>query len=235
MDRHGHARFVHVGVENGKALAVYQGQVVESDNPTAPDAAWFGRLVRPMLQYAIATGQEKPLVFARALARDIAFKSGRFGDDGSFSRALHGEDSVWTSGHFHSRMNTVAGILRLALHTGDKDLLAWAERVFRWAVRHGTDFGWYPEFVGRRNIAVEGCETCGVTDMFDVAATLGRAGREDCWDIADRIWRNQLLETQLRDVSWVSATRTRDDSETESYDHVAEKARGGFAGLDRAE
>ena len=224
------ARFLHVGVRDGRPLSAYDGEVTETDNPQVPDEAWFGRLLRPALQYALATGREAPLVLARALARDIAFRSGRYGEDGSFSRVRHGEDSVWTNGHFHSRSNTVAAILRLARHTGDDDLFAWGERVFRWALGYGTSFGWYPEFIGRRDIETEGSETCCVVDMFDAAVTLARAGRTDCWEIADRIRRNQMLENQLRDVAWVSTTRERPDTETESYDRVPERALGGFAG-----
>ncbi|KPL01708.1 MAG: hypothetical protein AMK75_04120, partial [Planctomycetes bacterium SM23_65] len=196
-----YARFLHVGVRDGRLLSTYEGEVTESDNPESPDEAWFGRVLRPALQYAIASGKEEPLVLARAVARDIAFRSGRFGEDGSFSRARHGEDSVWTNGHFHSRSDAVASTLRLARHTGDAELMQWGETVFRWALGHGTTFGWYPEFIGRRNVEIEGCETCGVVDMLDAAVTLARAGRADCWEIADRIWRNQILENQLRDIS----------------------------------
>ena len=225
-----YARFNCVAVHNGRALAAYDGQLTETDNPETPDEAWFGRVIRPAFRYAVATGKEQPLVLARAVARDVAFRSDRYGDDGSFSRERHDDGSVWTNGHFHSRANTLAAILRLAAHTGDDDLVAWGERVFRWALGRGTAFGWYPEFIGRRDVAVEGCETCGVVDMLDAAITLARLGRDDCWGVADRIWRNQLLENQLRDVSWVRTTRTRDDTETECFDRAAERALGGFAG-----
>jgi len=229
-DGNEYARFLHVGVKDGRPLDRYDGEVTENDNPEAPDEAWFGRLIRPALQYAEATGKEEPLVLARAVARDIAFRSGRYGEDGSFSRALFGEDSVWTNGHFHSRANAVAAILRLARVAGDKDLFEWAERVFRWALRHGTSFGWFPEFVGRRDVEVEGAETCGIVDMFDSAVTLARAGRNDCWEVADRIWRNQMLENQLRDVSWVRATSRKPDTAMEVFDQVPQLALGGFAG-----
>ena len=225
-----YARFDHVAVQDGRPLARYDGQVLETDNPEAPDAVWLGRLIRPLFQYARTSGREEPLALARALSRDIALRSGGYGEDGSFSRAREGEDAVWTVGHFHSRTNTVAGILRLARHTGDDDLLEWGERVFRWALAHGTRFGWYPEFIGRRDIETEGCETCGVVDMLDAAIALAKSGRDDCWEIADRIWRNQVLENQLRDISWVRSTRTLPDTETESFDGVPERARGGFAG-----
>ena len=225
-----YARVSVVAVKDGTPLERYTGQVLETDNPEEVDEAWMGRFIPPLVMYAKATGKERPLVLARALARDVAFRSGRYGEDGSFNRARHGEDSVWSNGHFHSRANTMAGALRVARETGDKDLAEWAETVFRWALTQGTDFGWFGEFVGRRDIGVEGCETCGVVDMLDAAILLAKSGREDCWDIADRIWRNQLLESQLRDISWVKSTRTPPESEIESFDRVPERAVGGFAG-----
>ena len=112
-------------------------------------------------------------------------RAGDFGPDGSFR------------GHFHSRVATAAGVLQWGLFSGQPDLVRWAHGVYRFARTIGTRFGWFPEFVGRH-----ACETCGITDMIDIAIQLARSGRHECWGDAERFGRNHLVESQFVDADW---------------------------------
>ena len=75
--------------------------------------------------------------------------------------------------------------------------MRWSQGVYRFARTIGTRFGWFPEFVGKH-----ACETCGITDMIDIAIQLARSGRHECWGDAERFGRNHLAESQFIDADW---------------------------------
>lgn len=191
----------------------------------APDPASFcGRLIMPLLRYHQATGNEQALELCSWFARLIVHKSGVFLEDGSFNAAL-----AYRSGHFHTRLGTLDGLARLALHTGDHQLTAFVRRSFEWALGQATGFGWTPGDLAEQRFEHE---TCSLVDLIGIGTTLARAGYRQYWGTVERFLRNHLCESQLLDVGWVvSNDHHEDDVEGWiSYYHVGERVRGAFAG-----
>ena len=148
-----------------------------------------GRQILPLIKYYEVTANSSALFLAEGLANYIMHHSGVFATDGSCR-----EQKSRTHGQLHSRLATVAGILRLGLTTGKQELVKWAVNVSDWALRtQCTSFGWAAEFVDNFE---RGCEQCTVTDVIELALMLGRAGYMNYWDVAERFGRNHLLENQ---------------------------------------
>ncbi|HTW97811.1 MAG TPA: hypothetical protein VMD59_03485, partial [Acidimicrobiales bacterium] len=191
----------------------------------APDPASFcGRLIMPLLRYHQATGNDEALELCQWFARLIVERSGVFGADGSFNSAL-----AYRSGHFHTRLGTLDGLARLALHAGDQKLSAFVKLAYDWALTHATAFGWTPGDLAEQRFEHE---TCSLVDMIGVATSLARAGYVEYWPVAERFVRNHLCESQLDDVSWVRSLHdtSADVEGWMSYHDVGRRLRGAFAG-----
>ena len=158
-------------------------------------------ILRPIVQY-LATGvrNEEGMALCDGIARYVVERAGDFGRDGSFR------------GHFHSRVATAAGVLQWGMFSGQPDLVRWAQAVYRFACTVGTRFGWFPEFVGQH-----ACETCGITDMIDVALLLARSGQDEYWGDAERFGRNHLVESQFIDHAWEQQVPKRSSSEAAAF------------------
>lgn len=193
------------------------------------DPAYYGRLLIPFTRYAQASGSKAAMELCQGLAHDIVHQSNRFGPNGEFSRAMHGEKSVWTNGHFHSRYATAAGLARLALLTGDARYADFARKVFDWGLEQGTLLGWFPEFAGRRCVE-EGCETCTITDAIDLAIQLAKLGDKRGYELAERFATNHLVESQVWDIGFCDQVAQKPDTQMSSFDRVAGRSVGGFVG-----
>jgi hypothetical protein len=193
------------------------------------DPAYYGRILIPLTKYAELTGSKPALALAEGIAYNVAWQSKRYAPDGGFARSMHGETSVWTNGHWHSRFATAAGLVRFGRLAGRQEYIDFARKVFDWGLAHGTAFGWFPEFAGRK-VSEEGCETCNITDAIDLATQFGDLGDAVCYEFAERFATNQLAEAQVRDVRFVDAIARMPDTERSSFDRVAERSIGGFAG-----
>ena len=158
-------------------------------------------ILRPIVQY-LTTGarNDEAVTLCDGIARYVVERAGDFAEDGSFR------------GHFHSRVATAAGVLQWGRFSGQPDLVRWAQAVYRFAGTIGTRFGWFPEFVG-----LHACETCGITDMIDVAILLARSGRHEFWGDAERFGRNHLLESQFIDAAWERQVPKRTSSEAADF------------------
>ncbi|HLI00590.1 MAG TPA: hypothetical protein VKV06_07370 [Acidimicrobiales bacterium] len=192
----------------------------------APDPASFcGRLIMPLLRYHQATGNEQALQLCLWFRRLIVERSGVFNADGSFNNAL-----AYRSGHFHTRLGTLDGLARLALHLGDHPLSAFVERSYRWALGQGTRFGWTPGDLADQRFEHE---TCSLVDLVSAGCALARCGYHEYWGIVERFVRNHLAESQLLDVSWVdqdSAPEIPDQVGWTSTDRAGDRVAGAFAG-----
>ena len=182
-------------------------------------------VIRPIVQY-LETGNENEtaLKLCEGLADYVVYRAQDYGEDGSFR------------GHFHSRVATAAGILKYGLFVNRQDLVEWVMKVYGFARSTGTDFGWFPEYVGG-----QACETCGITDMIDLTIILAEAGWTDYWDLAERYGRNHLVESQFTDVEWERELPKKSEEEAEEFfstldprsyrrGGVADVVKGGFSG-----
>ncbi|WP_426445700.1 hypothetical protein ACP26L_19885 [Paenibacillus sp. S-38] len=191
----------------------------------APDpAAFCGRLVMPLLKYHELTGSQDALELCRYFSELIIHRSGVFNKDGSFNDAL-----AYRSGHFHTRLGTLDAIARFGAFTGDASMIAWVQKSYEWALTKCTAFGWTP---GDLQEQAYEHETCSLVDLISTGITLAKSGYVQYWGTVERFLRNHLTESQLLDLSWVKtgAETPENIHGWQSYDSVAERTRGSFAG-----
>ena len=156
-----------------------------------------GRQIMPLVRYYELTGYDRALHLAEGLAEFVIHHSGVFKEDGGYI-----EHKSRVACHVHSRLGTAAGIIRLGRISGRADWLEWAKRVFDWSLSNvASSFGWVSE---RADSIVGGCETCCITDMLELAINLAENGHPGYWDIAERMIRNHLLESQCPDTGGFS-------------------------------
>ena len=172
-----------------------------------------GRAADALVRYVRLTGDEQALELARRIAR------------GATRRAFTSEGTLteMAGGHVHSINAMLAGILDLALLTGDRPLLLSAKAVFDVGLPpYHSSFGWSMENRSREDLRGEINNT---GDLLRCALLLGRAGYIEYFARAERILRSHLLPSQVIDVEDVS-----DDSHAagDCRRSLAERFRGGF-------
>lgn len=194
-----------------------------------------GVIIYPLMYWYYLTGSLAALELAGKLARFIVYRSRVYAEDGSFWMTGYGADS---DGHFHSRMDSVAGILEYALVTGNDEMNVWCRKVYDWATTQGTRYGLFPEGLGKRIVrglkneypeVSKHSEICCTTDMIEVALMLGKSVDPSYYDHAER-YMNHILESQLDNVSWIDPSPDKDDTEVFTYKNVPERYRGSFTG-----
>ncbi|MDD2375008.1 MAG: hypothetical protein PHQ55_07890 [Eubacteriales bacterium] len=188
-----------------------------------PCAMW-GRQVNPLIRYYQHTGNNDALELCENFAANIVYRSGAFGEDGSWNAGLG-----YRNGHFHTRMGTLAALARFAEYTSDLKLLNWVKKCYDWGLGKCTTFGWTPGDLEDQGYEHE---TCTLVDAIGTAISLARAGFTEYWGVAERFLRNQLTEAQLIDTSWISQSDSKENDipGEKTYYQVADRLRGAFAG-----
>ena len=173
--------------------------------------------VRPLVQSWILLGYPPALDLGGRLVRGLMEHSNEFGAEGNYS------------GHNHIHLGALAGVLSYALTTNNSELVARAVKCFDFAMSISTNFGFVPELPGRMDDLIA-CETCAIMDYLDVAILLARYGHPQYWDVVEKVTRNHLLESQIKDGSWLSKIPYREDTDRILYKDVGQKVIGAFAG-----
>lgn len=189
-----------------------------------PCAMW-GRQIGPLLMWHRLTGNRDAYELCENFASYIMHHSSVFGADGSWSGAHE-----YRSGHFHTRMGTLAALARFGNHTSDSEIIQFAKRCFDWAITEKcTTFGWTPGDLGDQQYEHE---TCTLSDAIDCAIQLAKAGYAEYWAIAERFVRNHLTQSQLKETGWIEQVEDkRNDVPGQiTYYKVADRLRGAFAG-----
>jgi len=101
--------------------------------------------------------------------------------------------------HSGGVLPTAVGIARLGLHTGDREMIDWAHRVYAWVREQTPDFGFLLDGLGLEGPFSTTCETCGLADLIHLGVLLSEARVGDYWDDVERTVRNQLIENQYAD------------------------------------
>lgn len=161
-----------------------------------------GRLIYGITRAHELLGDQVSADLAANYARHVMHYSSAFRQDGSFSTGME-----FREGHFHSRSVTLLGVIRYGSTFGDSNALAWGKKVFDRARQYGTTFGWFPERIVEER--AHGCETCATVDMMEAAIWLAKSGYPEYWEVAERYLRNQLVESQLKDVDSLVQARRR--------------------------
>jgi hypothetical protein len=147
-------------------------------------------IVEPVVRYWECTGDTEALNFARAVAE--GFLAGvQQPEQGPLK--IDPETGAFAD-HVHLHTHAAWGVAHLGAVLGEARFLDWAERVYRFVLAQGTDFGWFPEFIPQGEYRTE---ICVVGDMVSLAAWLARGGKPEYWDHVDRAVRNTLRRSQF--------------------------------------
>jgi hypothetical protein len=172
-----------------------------------------GVLLSPLLMFYDMEGYDPAFELARGLVNWV-LTTNAIAEDGRFRD------------HVHSRLATAGGLIRYALLTGRDDILERGKRAVDFALGLSTAFGWVPEYVERP----EGCEVCCIMDLLDCLFLLARAGQPQYYDVAERVVRNHLVESQLRDTGWLPTGPLGPDNDRSSTWGMPQRLFGAFAG-----
>jgi len=186
------------------------------------DAPYFtaGRFVFPLARYLEIGGTGKAEALAVGITKWITQESKVFDIDFSFTD------------HMHSHTSTIIGVLKLGVVLNDDSLIAWGKSAFDWVQNSSgsSTFGWYIEDIWQNWKVGADCETCSVVDMLEMAVILSENGYPEYWDTVEKITRNHLVESQLTDIGWIEWTKKLADNSVSSFENVAIRVLGGFAG-----
>ena len=187
------------------------------------DGSWPGRCSWPCfpLKSLMAAARLLKCEAALAAARLIVE---RFVENGK----IFPPDNVFT-GHMHIHLREMLGVADFALATGDCALFSRMETFYRSARATGTRFGFLPEVIWQ-NSPLIACETCALMDFVGVGATLANHGHPEHWGDLERLARNQLVENQVADGSWLRSDNGRPDERMLSWREIGERAVGAWAG-----
>ena len=181
-----------------------------------PLPAQSGRMVRALLQLYRQSKNELALQLAKEIAqlnRDRCFSPG----------------GTWLQDagiHVHSITGTITALLDLALLTRDSGLLDHARAAFdRGAAGYRSSYGWVLETRGTEH---ERGEANNTGDVLEAAILLAHNVDPAYWDDAERILRNHLVKSQLRDPKLFKDSEAMPESETRIFKGVAARAAGGF-------
>ena len=132
-------------------------------------------------------------------------------------------------GHMHGNLRTLVGAADYALYTRDPVLYSRVDALYRYVRSESTRFGFLPEVIGRQGDIVL-CETCALMDYIGLAVTLANHGHPEYWGDVERVVRNQLIESQLVDGSWLHSDASRPDEAQFTWRDIGSRMAGGYAG-----
>jgi hypothetical protein len=181
-----------------------------------------GFLIKSLMAAARGLDSESAFIAAGKITRHIFEKTTTFAPDNHFRQG----------GHMHGNLRTILGVADFALMARDPELFSRADALYRYVRSESTRFGFLPEEIGRHGDIVL-CETCALMDFIGLAATLANHGHPEYWDDVERAARNQLIESQLADASWLKGalpSAAPEDTAQFSRRSVGERMIGGYAG-----
>jgi len=173
--------------------------------------------IRPLTQIFASTGYEPALVFAGELVKGILEHTGHYSAKGKFP------------GHVHSHLRALAGFADYGAKTGRADLIELGRKGMEFLRDQGTEFVFIPELTERKDDLV-GCETCAVMDYLDLALVLARGGHPEYYELIEKVARNHLVESQLKDLDWLEEDNTQADTDQITGRNLKSRLRGAFAG-----
>jgi hypothetical protein len=187
---------------------------------TKPETQESGFAVKGLMACARELNYEPALKVAGEKVRAIFADTpgGTFTPDNTFR---HG-------GHMHGNLRTLVGAADYALYVKDAVLYSRVDALYRYVRSTGARFGFIPEVIGRQGDVVS-CETCALMDYIGLAVTLANNGHPEYWGDVERIVRNQMVESQLADGSWLKPG-DKADSDQFTWREVGKRMVGAYAG-----
>ena len=179
----------------------------------------YGFIIKSLMAAYRYCDSPAALDFAGKLVHIIMDESILFPPDNTFGER----------GHMHGNLRTLMGVADYALCVNDAVLFSRVDAIFRYVSSLRTSFGFLPEVAGRKGDVVS-CETCALMDYIGLAATLANAGHADYWELIETTVRNHLVESQVKDVSWLHSDNSLEDTDQFSWRDIGERMSGGYAG-----
>ena len=181
-----------------------------------------GFLIKSVMAAVRALEDDAAFDLAGKMTRYVFDRTTTFAPDNHFR---HG-------GHMHGNLRTLVGAADYALRARDPELYSRVDALYRYVRTETTRFGFLPEQIGRQGDVVL-CETCALMDYLGLASTLANHGHPEYWDDVERMARNQLIESQFADASWLAGGAAGDvtpDTDQFTRRDVAERMLGAYAG-----
>lgn len=123
-------------------------------------------IVEPCLHYANLCGDQEALDFAVAMAE--GFLAGI--QPGQDEMRIDPQTGAFQA-HVHLHSHAFWGVAHLGAQLGDNRFLDWAQHAYEFVRNHGTDYGWFPEFIPHYR---HRAEICVVGDMISTASWLAQ-------------------------------------------------------------
>ena len=184
----------------------------------APDGWLRGFIIKSLMTWVRQTGSQPALEQAGKLVSGCFDENPLFAPDNTFRQG----------GHMHGNLRTLVGAADYALYVKDPVLFSRVDALYRYVRSEGTRFGFLPEVIGRKGDIVS-CETCALMDFTGLAVSLANNGHPEYWGDVERLLRNQLVESQVKDVSWLTPG-DRPDTEQFTWRDVGARMVGGYSG-----
>ena len=196
-----------------------EGMLKRLKSDEYPDT-WLGCFaVKSLMVSTRYLGCEAALEAARILIERYLLQGSTFTSDNTFG----------FSGHMHGNLRAMGGAADYALTIGEPELYSRMEALYRYVKTTGTRFGFLPEAIGRQSDIIA-CETCALMDFAAIGVTLANHGHPEYWGDMERLARNHLVESQVRDVSWLSANSHVPDTDQFTWRDIASRIEGAWAG-----
>jgi hypothetical protein len=126
--------------------------------------------ITPLIKYYQVTGNLRAREMAVALANFVV----------DYHETSLKPGAVLGISNVHGALFGLAGVIRVAVETGNSGQLEWAEKLVRYsAEKLASSYGWVLEMELRQWMKPEdsnSCETCATVDMIQCALLLARAG-----------------------------------------------------------
>ena len=177
-----------------------------------------GFIVKSLMTWVRLTGSKPALDQAGKLVQSCFDENPLFTPDNTFRQG----------GHMHGNLRTLVGAADYALYVKDPLLLSRVDALYRYVRSEGTRFGFLPEVIGRKGDIVS-CETCALMDFVGLGVTLANNGHPEYWGDVERMLRNQFVESQLADGSWLRPGN-KPDTEQFTWRDVGARMVGGYSG-----
>ncbi len=200
-----------------KMLAGLQQRYANSTE--AVSALTHGFILKSLMVCARLMHSDLALQLAQALVEKV------FADPQIFPPA-----NIFPRGaHMHTNLRTLVGAADYAIYTNDSNLFNRVEALFRHVKALTTRFGFLPEVMKRQSNIIS-CETCTIMDYLGLAVTLANHGYPQYWGEVERMVRNHLIESQVREVSWLCSDSSQPDTAQFTWRDIDKRMVGGYAG-----
>ena len=211
------------GDEGLKAAAIKmaEGYLRRLREEHLPNSIFGGFPIKSLMVTARLLGSQAALEAARLVVQRSIVHSPTFPPNNVFG----------PNGHMHGNLRAMTGAADYALATGHPELYSRMDAVYRFVKTTGTRFGYLPEAVNQRTSAMIGCETCALMDFAGIGVTLANHGHPEYWGDMERLARNQFVESQVSDVSWLgSGNGGQPDTDQFTWREIGQRIIGAWAG-----